>query len=128
MPPASSSSPSDAQSWRVPRYGGLFYDDFATDSAWLRETGFLQLPPCNGVDELVLRGEFRPHPDARSLEQTSPTLTCLLDGRPIATLRDLKPAPFELRIPLPPESAARGPRLTLPLGGDGITKILACLL
>ncbi len=127
MPPARSSSPSDAQSWRVARYGGLFYDDFSTDSAWLREEGFLQLPPCHGVDELVLRGEFRPHPNARSLEQSPPTLTCLLDGRPVATLRDLEPAPFEIRIPLPPDSAARGPRIVLRLGGVSVTNFLAWL-
>jgi Glycosyltransferase len=127
MPSASSSSPGNAHSWRVPRFGGLFFDDFATDSAWLREDAFLQLPPSSGVTELVLRGEFRPHPDARPLEKKAPSLACFLDGRLVATLRDLAPAPFEIVIPLPPESAARGPRLTLRLGGVGFTNFLAWL-
>lgn len=127
MPPASSSSPRGTASWRVPRFGGLFFDDFATDSAWLREEGFLQLPPCAGVTELVLRGEFRPHPEARSLEQSPPTLSCLLDGRPVATLRDLEPAPFEIRLPVSAESADRGPRISLYLGDVGFTNFLAWL-
>ena len=127
MLPASSSSPRGSLSWRVPRFGGLFFDDFASDSAFLREEAFLQVPPCNGVEELILRGEFRPHPNARSLEKTSPTLICRLDGQPVVTLHNLAPAPFEIRIPLPPESAARGPRISLRLGGTGFTNFLAWL-
>jgi glycosyltransferase involved in cell wall biosynthesis len=127
MFPASSPSPRGSLSWRVPRFGGLFFDDFASDSAFLREEGFLQLTPCSGVQELILRGEFRPHPSARSLEQAPPSLTCRLDGRSVATLRNLAPGPFEIRIPLSSEAAARGPRISLSLGGTGFTNFLAWL-
>src|SRR5688572_23956910 len=127
MPPASSFSPRGTPSWRVPRFGGLFFDEFASDSAWIREEAFLQLPPCEGVSELVLRGEFRPHPEARRIESTAPSLSCAVDRIAVAHLTQLEPGPFELRLPVPPASAARGPHITLRLGRTGFTNTLAWL-
>ncbi|HYP17055.1 MAG TPA: glycosyltransferase [Opitutus sp.] len=126
MPPARSTSP-EAASWRRPRFAGLFFDEFASDSAWLREAACLQLSPCAGVTGLVLHGEFRPHPDARGLECSPPTLECRLNGARIATLDDLKPGLFSVAIPLSPNAAAAGPTVTLHLSGTGFTNLLAWL-
>ena len=123
----SASSNPPAGSWRTPSHTGLFFDTFAPDSAWLRETGSLRVPPCGPVRALVLRGEYRPHPEARGLEAGAPTLTCRCDGALVATLARLAPGPFELAIPLTESAALRGPRLELQLGGTGLTNLLAWL-
>src|SRR5207247_1141694 len=93
----------------------------------IREEGVLQLPPSIGVNELVLRGEFRPHPDARGLERGAPTLTCFLDGQPVGGFTDLKPGTFDRTVPISAASAHRGPQLVLRLGGVGLTNHLAWL-
>ncbi len=124
--PSTARSISSASSWREPAFTGLFFDDFASDSVWLRESATLRLPPCD-LAEVVLRGEFRPHPDARSLERTPPTLTCRLDGRRVACLADLKPGLFDIAIPLSPALARRGTVITLHLGGTGLTNTFAWL-
>ena len=124
----SASSPSSGSAtWRAPSHTGLFFDTFAADSAWIRHEGCLQLPPSEGVQRLTLRGEFRPHPDARGLETSAPTLECRLDGVLIAAFPDLKPGPFDCAIPLSAEAARRGVRITLRLGGTGFTNLLAWL-
>ena len=120
-------SPETSARWRIFHFDGLFFDDFCTDSAWIRETGVLQLPPSDGVSELVLRGEFRPHPAARGLETGAPSLTVALDGTTVAVLADLPPGPFDVRLPLASEIASRGFTLTLRLGDTGLTNALAWL-
>ncbi|MEO7600390.1 MAG: glycosyltransferase family 4 protein [Opitutus sp.] len=124
----SASSPTSAAgSWRAPSHTGLFFDTFAVDSAWIRETGCLQLPPSEGVQQLKLRGEFRPHPEARGIETSPPTLECRVDGRTLVNLSSLKPGPFEIEIPLTAEQARRGVQITLHIGGTGLTNTLAWL-
>ncbi|HEY1107643.1 MAG TPA: hypothetical protein VGE76_03395, partial [Opitutaceae bacterium] len=62
-----------AFSRRFTAYSGLFFDEFDGQSAWFRERGSVRLPPLDGVRGLVLRGEVKPHPQARGLEQGAPT-------------------------------------------------------
>lgn len=124
---SASSTSSPSGTWRTPSYSGLFFDTFDSDSAWIRETATLDLPPSQGVDRLILRGEFRPHPNARGLEASAPSLDCRLDGRRIALLEALKPGAFEIEIALPANAAGRGLRITLRLGGVGLTNTLAWL-
>lgn len=124
---SASSTSSRGGTWRAPSYDGLFFDTFATDSAWLREEAWLQLPPSQQVERVVLRGEFRPHPDARGLETTAPTLDCRVNGEHFVRLDALKPGPFELTMPLPADAAARGMRISLRLGGTSFTNTLAWL-
>lgn len=116
-----------AFSRRFTHYSGIFFDDFATDSAWLRETGQLRLPPLDGITALTLRGEFRPHPAARSLESAPPTLSIFLNGTFVVTLRNFVPGPWEFRLPLPAPAPAAGFTLELRLGGTGFTDTLAWL-
>jgi hypothetical protein len=67
---------------RFTRYTGLFFDEFAVDSAWIRETGVIRLPPMADEGAIVLKGEFLPHPEASGPEAGFPSLEVFLDGKP----------------------------------------------
>jgi glycosyltransferase involved in cell wall biosynthesis len=128
MPSASRTPPlGGAFSRRFTHYSGIFFDDFATDSAWLRETASLRLPPLDGIAALTLRGEFRPHPAARGLETSPPSLSVLLNGTPVATLRPAAAGPWTINLPLPAPAPPSGFTLTLRLGGTALTDALAWL-
>jgi glycosyltransferase involved in cell wall biosynthesis len=86
---------------RFTRFSGLFFDEFSSDSAWIREEGRIELPRVADVNELVVRGEFMPHPLARGIERIAPGLEVRVDGRLAATLRPPSPGPWELRVALP---------------------------
>jgi glycosyltransferase involved in cell wall biosynthesis len=109
---------------RFNHYTGLFFDDFCSDSAWLRENGELSLPPLEGVETLVLKGEFRPHPDARGVETSAPTLEVRVNGKPAGSHQHLRPGLWDLRVRVPKEQRAL---LTLHLGGVGLTNTFAWL-
>jgi glycosyltransferase involved in cell wall biosynthesis len=112
---------------RFTRYSGLYFDEFASDSAWIREDAVVRLPPMTGVDALVLRGEFRAHPEARGPESGFPTLEVLLDGKSAASVSAGAPGPWEARLELDPASAKAGSILYLRLHGVGFTNALAWL-
>jgi glycosyltransferase involved in cell wall biosynthesis len=124
MRPAHSAPADGAFSRRFTAYAGIYFDEFATDSAWLRETGTVRLPPLDGAPQLVLRGEYRPHPAARGLETGAPSLTVFVNGRQAATLAPTTPGPWEVRVPA---LAGQNTTLTLTLGGVGGTNFLAWL-
>lgn len=124
---APSEHPPAARNRFTARMAGLFFDGFATDSAWLRDSGWVRLPALPEAVELVIRGECRPHPAGRGVETGLPTLECRLDGRPVARLDQPAPGPFSLRFTLPAAQTDRGPLLTLTLGGVGFTNFLAWL-
>ena len=106
---------------------GLFFDEFAGESAWIREEGVLRLPPLSGVRDLLLRGEFRPHPAARGLEIPAPGLIASVNGREAGRLAGLRPGPWELRVALSNPERAEGTVLTLRLTGVAGTNFLAWL-
>jgi glycosyltransferase involved in cell wall biosynthesis len=112
---------------RFTRYSGLFFDEFAVDSAWIRETGVIRLPPMADEGAIVLKGEFLPHPDARGPEAGFPSLEVFLDGKPAAKVFANGPGPWEARITLDKASAQRGSVLYLTLQGCGFTNALAWL-
>ncbi len=120
---------------RFTRFTGLFFDEFASDSAWIREEGRVELPAFPGVDALIVRGEFLPHPQARGIERGAPGLELRLNGRMGGTVRPPSSGPWEVRVPLPPpqplrisQAAAGGSlALTLRLTGVGRTNLLAWL-
>jgi glycosyltransferase involved in cell wall biosynthesis len=113
-----------AFSRRFTSYAGLFFDEFDPNSAWIRERGIVHLPPLNDVRALVVRGEFRPHPDARGVEAGSPGLRLALNGQPAGALRMTNPGPWELTVPL-----ANGAALVveLELTHVGFTNFMAWL-
>jgi glycosyltransferase involved in cell wall biosynthesis len=112
---------------RFTRYSGLFFDEFATDSAWMRETAVVRLPPMADVGTVVLTGEFRAFPRARGLEKGFPVLEVFLDGASVATVAAKAPGPWEARIALDRVSALRGSVLYLVLRGTRVTNALAWL-
>ncbi len=113
-----------AYSRRFTDYAGIFFDEFAEDSAWIRETGTIHLPPLNEVKELLLRGEYRPHPNAQGLETGAPGLEVFVNDRPAGSLANLAPGPWELRLALP---VADRVTVTLRLHGTSATNALAWL-
>ena len=113
-----------AYSRRFTDYAGIFFDDYAPDSAWLRERATLHLPPLGGVRGLVLRGEFRPHPAARGLETAPPGLAVFVNDRPAGSLTALPPGPWSLTLALPASDRAT---LSLRLTGIAVTNTLAWL-
>lgn len=112
---------------RFTRYSGLFFDEFATDSAWIRETAVIRLPPMADVGTVVLKGDFRRHPQVRGPERGFPSMEVFLDGKSVATILGEKAGPWEARIALDKESALKGSVLYLVLHGVGLTNALAWL-
>ena len=116
-----------AFSRRFTRFAGLFFDEFASDSAWIREEGRVLLPALDGIDAIVIRGEFRPHPDARGIELHAPGIDLIVGGRLAGSLRGLRPGPWEMRAFLPASRDPAGTPVTLRLAGVGFTNALAWL-
>ncbi len=113
-----------AFSRRFTSYAGLFYDEFDAGSAWIRETAAVRLPPLEGVAALIVRGEFRPHPDTRGIETAPPSLRLSINGAPAGEIISPPPGAWELRVPL---TAATHAELTLTLRGTRLTNFLAWL-
>src|SRR3954468_9346963 len=93
MHPAHPTPAGGAFSRRFAAYSGIFFDEFVTDSTWVRETGTIRLPPLPGVRELILRGEVRTHPAARGIETAPPTLAVYVNGRHATTLHPANNGP-----------------------------------
>ncbi len=128
MPTASRTPPfGGAFARRFTHYTGIFFDDYATDSAWIRETAQLRLPPLDGITRLTLRGEYRPHPAAHGLEKNPPSLSVYLNGSLVSALSNFAPGPWEIIVPLPTPTPTTGFTLTLRLGGTTLTNTLAWL-
>ncbi len=107
-------------------YAGIFFDEFATDSAWIREVGTIRLPPLDSCPAVVLHGEFRPHPAATGLERTPPTLACAVNGTTVGQI-EAAPKSWQISLPLPADAATRPAVVTLKLGGVAFTNFLAWL-
>lgn len=117
-PPASG-----AFSRRFAAYTGLYFDTFEENSAWIRETASLRLPPLAGVAALVIRGSVTPHPAARGLETGAPGLRVTLNGQAAAELpAGTAPGEWLLRIELP---AGENLALAFALTGISLTNTLA---
>ena len=113
-----------AFSRRFTSYAGLFHDEFDAGSAWIRETAAVRLPPLEGVAALIVRGEFRPHPAARGVETSAPSLHVSCNGAPAGEIISPPPGAWELRVPL---TTATHAELTLTLRGTRLTNFLAWL-
>jgi glycosyltransferase involved in cell wall biosynthesis len=111
-----------AFSRRFAAYSGLYFDEFDSESAWIRETATVRLPPLDGASELIVRGHVRFHPAARGLEAGSPGLRVSVDGRVAASIAPVAAGSWEIRIKVPP--AGTFP-LTFELTGVRLTNYLA---
>jgi glycosyltransferase involved in cell wall biosynthesis len=108
-------------------FSGLFFDEFATDSAWIRETGHVRLPPLPGTTQLRVRGELKSHPSAQGIEAVPPVLVCHVKGAGTQMIAPVARGPWEITFDLPANVAAVGPKLTLDLRGVAFTNALAWL-
>ncbi|MBX3750010.1 MAG: glycosyltransferase family 4 protein [Opitutaceae bacterium] len=112
---------------RFAAFAGLFFDEFAPDSCWIRESARVELPALADVRAIVLRGDFRPHPQARGLEGGRPGLAVRLNGRPAGRIDPAATGAFELRFELPARPEGDTHVLDLRLTGVGFTNLLAWL-
>jgi glycosyltransferase involved in cell wall biosynthesis len=127
--PASRSTQPSAGSLRRRWWGyqGIFFDEFASDSAWLREQGSVRLPPLEGLSAVQLEGAFRVHPAARGAEQGFPSLECRVNGRLTATVTATQPTDhaWSITLPLPASLRTEGAVISFRLRGVSGTNLLA---
>jgi glycosyltransferase involved in cell wall biosynthesis len=113
-----------AYSRRFTAYTGFFFDAFDPSSAWIRENATVRLPPLSEVNAVIVRGEFRAHPDARGLETSPPRLHVSVNGTPASNLIAPAPGLWELRVALPGADVAE---IAFTLRGTAFTNALAWL-
>lgn len=125
MGPAQRTPPvAGAYSRRFSHYAGLFFDEFDTSSAWLREQAQVRLPALGEVRGIIVRGEFKPHPAARGVEANAPSLHISTKTGATAVVRPAAAGPWELRLAVPADAVIE---LTFRLGAVGLTNTLAWL-
>jgi glycosyltransferase involved in cell wall biosynthesis len=108
-------------------YEGLFFDDFASDSAWIRDEAVVHLPPFSGGIKLVVRGTFLRHPEVRGAETGPIGANLYLNGLPVARLAGLVPGDFAVPVEIGEEAAILGAVLRVRLRGVRRTNLLAWL-
>lgn len=106
-------------------YDGLFFDSFATDSAWIRDQGYVRIPPLQNSVKLRIHGEIRPHPEVSGLSHGWPSLTISVEGGQRVSVRPEKPGPWETHLDISAEQAQRGIGLRFTLHGVSLTNTLA---
>jgi glycosyltransferase involved in cell wall biosynthesis len=116
-----------AFSRRFTRYTGIFFDEFQTTSAWIKETAVLHLPPMIDTVGVVLKGEFIAHPKVKGPEKGFPSMEVLVDGVATGQLTSTNAGPWELKLPLDPVHARKGSIITLRLLGTEFTNAMAWL-
>lgn len=108
---------------------GLFFDTVANDSAWIRETGVVRLPPFDQPLAIRIRGSFLPSPAGARGTPDFPGLSIQLPGSHGALRLD--PAcgsgPWEIVVNLPQGTAACPSEIHLHLTGVAWTNALAWL-
>ena len=114
-----------ACSRRFSRYAGFYFDEFDTQSAWLREEANIELlAPLGEVHEVVVRGELKAHPACRGIECGLPELEVFTNGVRSGRVALTAPGPWKLRLALPAGAAVT---LSFRLQGVGWTNFLAWL-
>lgn len=106
---------------------GLFFDEFCTDSAWLRDCARIHLPSIDQPLDLVIRGEYRPHPQAQGIELGAPALAYALNQTPLGLKRFTAPGSFTLSLRIPANLDQKGNCIELRLHDVGFTNLLAWL-
>ncbi len=110
---------------RRPKFTGLFPDEVAPDSHWIRDCAELALPPLRGVRQLSVIGELLPPSSADPTSAGAPGLRVALDGRVSARRPALPAGPFRIDLAPPAAAAAAGHVLALGLTGVGASNLLA---
>jgi glycosyltransferase involved in cell wall biosynthesis len=103
--------------FRRPKFSGLFHDETANDSYWIREGGVLSLPSLTGVKALRVTGELLPA-DAKERSSQGPVgLRAAFDDREVFSSPDLKCGPFDFAIIEPGSGGTNAHELRLELLG-----------
>lgn len=108
-------------------YEGIYFDEFRNDSAWLRDTALIHLPPLEDSLEIHITGEIVPHPEVAGIEQKPPTLKCGIMGQHPVFHDSHRAGPFSLTVTVPASNDQHGSTLRLSLGGVAFTNSLAWL-
>lgn len=111
---------------RRSRFEGLFFDEFDSGSAWLRETATVQLPPLEGAHEVVIHGTWRPYPSLQGAE-AAPLRLHLRLGTQQVTVAPASIGDFRHVFTIAPGEAIQGIPVILALRGASWTNTLAWL-
>ena len=112
---------------RRPKFIGLFHDEVAPDSYWIREAGHLELPPLGGAKQLAVIGEILLADPADATAQGPVGLRVIFDGHAVAANAALPVGPFRFDVALPATDSIAPHRLALCLLGVGGSNLLAWL-
>ncbi len=110
-----------------PKFSGLFHDETANDSYWIRECGVLSLPALTGVKALRLTGELLPHDPAQPTSAGPVGLRATFDGREVFARADLAAGAFEFTMSDPGSGRTTAHELRLELLGVAGGNFLAWL-
>jgi len=111
----------------LPKFSGLFHDESANDSYWIRECGILSLPALTGVKSLRVTGELLPAEASDPTSQGPVGLRATLDTREVFSSSDLKCDAFEFSIPEPGSGGTAAHELRLEVLGVAGGNLLAWL-
>ncbi len=109
---------------RPPKFTGLFFDETAENSAWIREQGAINLPPLDGSASIAIVGELLP-PSGDTAANGALGLEIKIDDRIVSSQTGIKPGPFRFEIPWPATTTPSGHRLELRLLGVSFSNLLA---
>ncbi|MBI3886895.1 MAG: glycosyltransferase family 4 protein [Opitutae bacterium] len=112
---------------RRPKFTGLFHDEVAPDSYWIRETGRLELPPLGGAKHLAVIGEVLAADPAAPAARGLVGLGVDFDGRSVADRPTLPVGPFRFDTAVPATAATTTRCLALHLRGARWSNGLAWL-
>jgi glycosyltransferase involved in cell wall biosynthesis len=118
---------SQSKSARRPSITGLFFDEFRSDSAWLREEAVIVLPPTGEEKMLRICGEAVAHPGTGWLDRGLPSLLLGFPGCEPVTVQPSAEGPWNAELPLPAGAAEGGAELRLVLLGVSLGNSLAWL-
>jgi glycosyltransferase involved in cell wall biosynthesis len=110
-----------------PHFTGLFFDETAGDSAWVREQGVVILPPLHGGGRLALVGEVLPANPADPTSRGTATFQVSLAGIPLPTPTTPDTGPFRLEFDLPAAPSPGAQPLAIKLAGVTGANLLAWL-
>lgn len=110
-----------------PKFSGLFHDETADDSYWIRECGVLSLPALTGVMSLRVTGELLPVDPAQPTSAGPVGLRATFDGREVFARRDLPAGTLEFAVPDPGSGRTTAHELRLELLGVAGGNFLAWL-
>ncbi|MEI6107118.1 MAG: glycosyltransferase family 4 protein [Opitutae bacterium] len=112
---------------RPPRFTGLFYDESAPESCWIRDTGIAIIPALDNHPVLALIGELLPGPAGVATAAGSVGLELKIDGKVVFTKSDIALGQFRIELPWPAGTTTAGHKLEIKLLGVAYSNFLAWL-